>query len=176
MRVSGYRLMWLMVMFDLPVLTKEDRRNYRRFVDFLEDDGYFRVQFSVYARPCATEENTQVHVNRVIDRLPPAGEIRVLKFTDKQWERMAVYREARADATETAPEQLTFFDDALQPLIDELGCDELRTKLGALAADSGSDSPEEPAPRPRRAVSPVARNKRKRRKATPQNPTLDIFD
>src|ERR1700678_2291645 len=110
MRISGYRLMWLMVMFDLPVLTKDNRRDYRRFVDKLEDDGYIRMQYSVYARPCATDENTVVHENRVLAWLPPAGEVRLLKFTDKQWGRMTVFREAMMVRTEQPPEQFTFFD------------------------------------------------------------------
>ncbi len=117
--ISGYQLMWLMVMFDLPVETKENRRDYRRFVDKLEDDGFSRVQFSIYVRPCSTDENTLVHQHRVIKWLPPLGEIRVLKFTDKQWGRMLVYREQSLTSAEKAPEQFLFFDEKGDVLVDE---------------------------------------------------------
>lgn len=109
--ISGYRLMWLMVMFDLPVETKENRRDYRRFVDRLEDDGFERLQYSIYARPCATDENTAVHFGRVVDWLPPSGEVRLLKFTDKQWARMVLFRECSREGVETPPEQFAFFDE-----------------------------------------------------------------
>lgn len=110
MRISGFRLMWLLVVFDLPVTTRTHRRNYKRFVDELLGQGFFRMQFSVYARPCATEENAATEFQRVTSALPPAGEVRILRFTDKQWARMVCYRARKRQAIEEAPEQFTFFD------------------------------------------------------------------
>lgn len=142
MRISGYRLMWLQVMFDLPVMTKEDRREYRRFVDRLEDDGFSRVQYSVYVRPCATEENTAVHTERVVGWLPPGGEVRVLRFTDKQWARMLVFRESRRVDVEEPPEQFSFFDSALEPLFGEPVDDDVDHRL-QVAATEQEQKPEE---------------------------------
>lgn len=80
--------MWLMVFFDLPVGTKAERRNATRFRNFLKDDGYMMLQFSVYARVCRGEEAVEKHVGRVIGSLPPQGSVRALQVTDRQYARM----------------------------------------------------------------------------------------
>ncbi|MBS0210679.1 MAG: CRISPR-associated endonuclease Cas2 [Planctomycetes bacterium] len=83
--------MWVVTMFDLPVDTKQARREYARFRKFLLEDGFRRMQFSVYCRPCPSEENAVVHQRRVKGRLPPDGEVRMLTITDKQFERMQIF-------------------------------------------------------------------------------------
>jgi CRISPR-associated protein Cas2 len=57
--LSGYRAVWLFTLFDLPVLTKTDRRNYTRFRKALVREGFMMLQLSVYARYCASEEAAQ---------------------------------------------------------------------------------------------------------------------
>lgn len=109
MHISGYRCMWLIVMFDLPVDTKAARRQYALFRKGLLKDGFTRMQFSVYIRHCASEENADVHVSRVQSFLPPDGEVRVVQITDKQFERMRVFWGKRRKATELPPQQLEFF-------------------------------------------------------------------
>ena len=49
---SGYQLMWILVMFDLPVGTKEQMRAATRFREYLLDEGFEMAQFSIYARFC----------------------------------------------------------------------------------------------------------------------------
>lgn len=107
--VSPYRYMWVIVMFDLPVLTKEDKRNYREFRKQLLIRGYQRLQFSVYARPCHSDENAQVHRDRIRKHLPPQGQVRIAMFTDKQFQRMELFYGKIDTETEKQPEQLTFF-------------------------------------------------------------------
>jgi CRISPR-associated protein Cas2 len=143
--ISGYRLMWLLVMFDLPVETKENRRDYRRFVDKLEDDGYSRVQYSIYVRPCATDENTLVHQSRIIEAIPPEGEVRVMKFTDKQWGRMLVYRSRSLRDAEKPPDQFSFFDEDGAPLIGEENSTEVdyRTRVSVLETKAPYSQPRE---------------------------------
>jgi len=101
--------MWLMVMFDLPVDTKTARRDYSRFRKKLVENGFIMLQFSVYARPCPSEENTDVHLKRVRSALPPQGEVRLLQFTDKQFGRMQIFYGKKRLPTEKTPEQLSFF-------------------------------------------------------------------
>lgn len=48
--LSGYRLMWILVMFDLPTDTKPQRKAAGDFRNFLLDEGFERSQFSIYAR------------------------------------------------------------------------------------------------------------------------------
>ena len=117
--VPGYRLMWLMVTFDLPVETKENKRDYRRFVDFLEDNGFARIQYSIYVRPTTTLDHTEVQSQRIADHLPPAGQVRVFRMTDKQWARTDCYHNGSPGSAETPPEQLLFFDEEFEPVIFE---------------------------------------------------------
>jgi CRISPR-associated protein Cas2 len=109
MDLSGYRFMWVLAMFDLPVDTKEARRQYTQFRKHLLEDGFTKMQFSVYIRHCASEENADVHTQRVERKIPPDGEIRVLVITDKQFERMRVFWGKRRKPPEQPPAQLEFF-------------------------------------------------------------------
>jgi CRISPR-associated protein Cas2 len=101
--------MWLITMFDLPVDTIEARKAYHNFREALLNDGFLMLQFSVYARHCPSEENTVVHEKRIKASLPDDGEVRVLKITDKQFERMKVFHGKIRKATEKSPEQISFF-------------------------------------------------------------------
>lgn len=109
MLISAYQYMWVMAMFDLPVLTPLQRKRASRFRKDLVDDGFDMLQFSVYARHCANAENAEVHVNRVVSALPDEGEVRVLQFTDKQWERMQVFRGKKRGKGEKGGAQLEMF-------------------------------------------------------------------
>ena len=54
--LSGYRGMWLFAMFDLPVTTAKARKRYAQFRKVLIEQGFSMLQYSVYARYCASEE------------------------------------------------------------------------------------------------------------------------
>lgn len=101
--------MWVVTMFDLPVDTKAARRAYAMFRKALLKDGFTKMQFSVYIRHCASEENADVHIQRVQGYLPDDGEVRVLSITDKQFERMRVFWGKRRKPPEPAPRQLELF-------------------------------------------------------------------
>lgn len=109
MLISGYRCMWVLAMFDLPVDTKKARRAYAQFRKKLLNDGFTQMQYSVYARHCASEENAAVHVARIERALPDDGEVRVLTVTDKQFERMRVFWGKRRRPVEAPPPQLELF-------------------------------------------------------------------
>lgn len=103
---GGYRTVWLIVLFDLPTATSEERTDYRHFREFLLDDGFAMLQFSVYARHCASDENAIVHIRRTQAVLPPDGEVRVLTMTDKQFGRMNIFHGRIRCKTERPPEQV----------------------------------------------------------------------
>ncbi len=100
--------MWVIVLFDLPTDTKTARKQYALFRKHLLIDGFSMMQYSVYMRHCASDENAQVHVKRVQHCLPPDGEVRILKITDKQFGKIQVYYGKRRKPTEQAPSQLEF--------------------------------------------------------------------
>jgi len=109
MELSAYRTMWLLTMFDLPTDTKKARKDYTRFRKALIKDGFTMMQYSVYIRHCASEENADVHDGRVVAVLPPDGEVRLIRITDKQYERMRVFWGKRRKQAEPPPRQLELF-------------------------------------------------------------------
>ena len=64
-RFSEYRIMWVLVFFDLPTETKRDRKAATDFRKKIMQDGFTMFQFSIYIRHCASMENAEVHVRRV---------------------------------------------------------------------------------------------------------------
>ena len=80
--------MWMFVFFDLPVGTKAERRAATRFRNFLKDDGFMMLQFSVYARVMRGEEAAEKHLTRVKKHLPSKGSVRTLTVTERQYARM----------------------------------------------------------------------------------------
>ncbi|HOK65868.1 MAG TPA: CRISPR-associated endonuclease Cas2 [Anaerohalosphaeraceae bacterium] len=101
--------MWILAMFDLPVDTKKARKDYADFRKNLVQDGFTMIQYSVYIRHCASEENAQVHAKRVQSFLPPDGEVRLLIITDKQFERMQIFWGKLRKPTPPPPAQLELF-------------------------------------------------------------------
>lgn len=106
---SAYRIMWLFAMFDLPVATKAQRRRYAQFRKALIQLGFNRLQFSVYARHCPSEDSMRVQAKHVRLLLPSEGEVRLLGVTDRQFAKMESYFGEKRIPTESPPEQLMLF-------------------------------------------------------------------
>ncbi len=109
LELSEYRGVWLFAMFDLPVVSKEDRRRYTQFRTLLLKLGFEMMQYSVYARYFPSEEASQVHKKRIKKGLPPAGQVRLVTITDKQFGKMDVFLGKKAASTEEPPDQLLLF-------------------------------------------------------------------
>ena len=107
--LSGYRLMWMMVLFDLPVLTKRERQDATKFRKFLLDQGFDMCQLSVYMRFCAGKEQTNVYTRRVQGALPPSGNVQIICFTDKQYENIVSFDGPRRRPAHRNPQQYTMF-------------------------------------------------------------------
>ena len=101
--------MWVFAMFDLPVVTREDRRRYARFRKSLLERGFTMLQFSVYARHCASEEFAAGVREDVRAVLPPEGQVRLLSVTDRQFGKMEVYFGKKRRRTEEPPSQVMLF-------------------------------------------------------------------
>ena len=85
MRLNQYRIMWVMVLFDLPTATKADQKRAAKFRSSLLNNGFAMFQFSIYVRHCSSRENADVHIKRVKMLLPEYGKIGVMCITDKQF-------------------------------------------------------------------------------------------
>jgi CRISPR-associated protein Cas2 len=77
--------MRLMVFFDLPMVTKAEKRAYVHFRRFLLNDGYDMIQWSVYGRILNGKDAETKHLARLADNLPPEGSVRCMTVTEKQY-------------------------------------------------------------------------------------------
>jgi len=107
--LSGYQGMWLFAMFDLPVETPLNRRDYTRFRKVLLKDGFIFLQYSVYARYITGEEAAQAHRSLIRRYLPPLGQVRLLAVTDHQFGKMEVFQAKKPKPAEDAPQQFMLF-------------------------------------------------------------------
>ena len=89
--LNQYRVMWVMVFFDLPTETKKQRKAASTFRKKLLTDGFAMFQFSIYIRNCPSRENAEVHIKRVKLLLPEYGHVGILRITDKQFGMMEMF-------------------------------------------------------------------------------------
>lgn len=107
--LNGYAIMWLYVMFDLPVETKSQRRVAAQFRKNLLKDGFCMHQFSVYVRHCASGESATVHINRIKNLVPDEGLVSILRVTDKQFGDTIQFVGKRRKPPPVIPVQMEFF-------------------------------------------------------------------
>ena len=108
-RFSEYRVMWLLVLFDLPTETKKDIREYTIFRKNLLRDGFTMFQFSIYVRHCASLENAEVHKKRVKSFLPRYGKVGIICITDKQFGSIELFYGNKPQVPNTPGQQLELF-------------------------------------------------------------------
>lgn len=108
-RFSEYRIMWVLVFFDLPTETKKERKEYALFRKRLMSDGFTMFQFSIYLRHCPSRENAEVHIKRVKNSLPPNGHVGIICITDKQFSQMELFVGKKRAKKEEPSQQLELF-------------------------------------------------------------------
>ena len=108
-RLNAYRIMWTLVMYDLPTETKKDRKVAARFRKDLLTDGFNMFQFSLYVRHSSSSENADVHSKRVKSRLPSQGKVGILQITDRQFGQMEIFYGKKLIETPNVPQQLELF-------------------------------------------------------------------
>ncbi len=108
-RLNEYRVLWILVLFDLPVVLKKDRKIATRFRKEIMADGFSMFQFSIYLRHCPSRENADVHIKRVKRILPPKGHIGILTITDKQFGQMELFIGREPTLSKEVPQQLELF-------------------------------------------------------------------
>ena len=107
--ISHYKTVWLYAMFDLPVVTKIQRRRASQFRKGLLKDGFTMLQYSVYIRHCASKENMEVHERRVKMMTPEDGTVSLLAVTDRQFGEMKTLYGKNAVKPILQPMQLELF-------------------------------------------------------------------
>lgn len=86
-----YSAVWLFALFDLPVVTKKERKDYTKFRKLLISRGFTMLQFSVYAIYFSSEEASLSVQKLIQERIPPSGQVRLLLVTDKQFGKQKVF-------------------------------------------------------------------------------------
>ncbi len=108
-RFNAYRIMWVMVLYDLPTETKTMRRSANLFRKRLEDDGFTLFQFSIYIRHCPSRENAEVHIKRVKNMLPKEGKVAIMSITDKQFGDIEIFFARNKEKPMPMVQQLELF-------------------------------------------------------------------
>lgn len=108
-RLSEYRIMWVLVFFDLPTETKAEKRAYALFRKRLRLDGFTMFQFSIYVRHCASMDNAEVHIKRVEGFMPAKGDVAVMCITDKQFANIRLFKGSKEAQKILQPQQLELF-------------------------------------------------------------------
>lgn len=80
--------MRILVFFDLPTLTVENRRNYRRFRKCLVENGFLMMQESVYCKLMTTPSVEASVKNLIRKNKPDDGVVQILTVTEKQFSKM----------------------------------------------------------------------------------------
>lgn len=108
-RLSQYRILWILVFFDLPTETKKDRKAHAKFRKDIMQDGFVMFQFSIYLRHCNSRENADVHLRRIKKLLPEKGKIGILTITDKQFGDIELFNGTEISKRPDTPQQLELF-------------------------------------------------------------------
>lgn len=107
--LSAYRLMWMLVTFDLPVESKKQRKAATDFRNFLLDQGFEMSQLSNYLRSCNGKEQYETYVRRIERNLPGRGHVYIFHFTDKQYENIVRFSDQSRRKRRKNPSQLALF-------------------------------------------------------------------
>jgi len=94
-----------MVLFDLPVGTKKERKAATKFRKFLLDQGFEMSQYSVYMRFCAGKEQAEAYTKRVEKAVPTTGKIHIVYLTDKQYENIVTFDGRTKEPARKNPDQ-----------------------------------------------------------------------
>ena len=86
--MAGFRFMRMIVFFDLPANTVEEKRHYRQFRKLLIKNGFIMLQESVYCK-MITSPSVENSVKLLIHKnKPPQGLVQMLTVTEKQFVKM----------------------------------------------------------------------------------------
>lgn len=101
--------MWNLVMFDLPVKTKDQRRRATQFRKLLIDLGWSMAQLSVYVRYVPTGMSVAPELLKIKQGLPPEGRVEIIGITDRQWSKAVRFINSKQVDPRQAPDILTLF-------------------------------------------------------------------
>lgn len=96
-------------MFDLPVVESAERKAATQFRNALLDLGFTMSQYSVYMRFCSSLAQVETYCKRVEGALPYGGNVNIIQFTDKQYERIISFQGRAKQQDKKTPDQFDLF-------------------------------------------------------------------
>ena len=109
--IMSYRYMRMILMFDLPTETVEDRKCYRKFRKYLIDEGFLMHQFSVYSKLLLNNTAAQALIKRLKKNNPSKGNIAILTVTEKQFSKMIYLHGDFDDSVANSDSRVIFLGD-----------------------------------------------------------------
>lgn len=86
--------MRLIVMFDVPMDTSDQRRAYRHFHKALIREGFLMMQYSTYVRVCVNKKAAEFVEKRIAPLAPKGGKVQTMTVTEKQYQAMHYIQDA----------------------------------------------------------------------------------
>lgn len=80
--------MRVLVMFDLPVVSAHDRKEYIKFRKYLLKSGFLMLQESVYCKLVMNSTMADLLIDNLRKNKPEKGVVQAIKITEKQYEKM----------------------------------------------------------------------------------------
>ena len=102
------RVMWILLTFDLPVVSPRQRKAATKYRKFLLGQGFEMAQLSVYLRYCASKSVAQKYIKRAVELIPEEGRVDILQFSDKQYENLITY-DGKSRQIRKNPDQYVLF-------------------------------------------------------------------
>lgn len=104
----SYRYMRMLLMFDMPTETVDERKAYRKFRKFLINEGFIMHQFSVYSKLLLNNSASNAMLERLKANNPKKGNITLLTVTEKQFSRMIYLHGQRDDCIGNTDSRIVF--------------------------------------------------------------------
>ena len=104
--------MRMILMFDMPTDTAEERKAYRKFRKFLLNEGFIMHQFSIYSKLLLNNTANKAMVDRLQENNPKKGNITLLTVTEKQFSRMIYLHGDKDTSVDNSDERVVFLGEA----------------------------------------------------------------
>jgi CRISPR-associated protein Cas2 len=103
--------MRMMLMFDMPSVTPDDKREYRKFRKFLIKEGFIMHQFSVYSKLLLNDTANKSMLERISKNKPKAGNVSLLTITEKQFSRIFYLHKKPDENIASTDRRIVFLGD-----------------------------------------------------------------
>ena len=101
--------MWMLVLFDLPVVEKKERKEASDFRMFLLDQGFSMIQYSIYTKVLSSKDACSKYYGLIERNLPAQGKVDIITITDKQYENIKSYVGKMQKSRKNLSKQLLMF-------------------------------------------------------------------